>query len=78
LIKLSLYYARFCKDANIVFATGAGGIFRSTNRGITWAKIGAGLESYSTQRVFIHSATPNLMFATVNPVPDAPLGLPQR
>jgi photosystem II stability/assembly factor-like uncharacterized protein len=53
------------KDPAILFEPGRGGIFRSTDNGANWTPIGAGLEPYTTQRLFIHPSTPTLMFVQI-------------
>ena len=61
------------KDAGVLLEPGRGGIFRSAERGgANWTKIGAALEPYITQRLFIQPSTPNLMFAQIVQAPDTP------
>jgi photosystem II stability/assembly factor-like uncharacterized protein len=59
-------------DPSALFAPGKGAIFRSTDRGANWIKMGAGLESVSIRQLSIHPTTPNLMFALAVQTADTP------
>ncbi len=59
-------------NANTVFQTGQGGIFRSMDGGVNWSRLGADLESYSIQKLFIHPTAPNLMFVLTAAAIDSP------
>src|SRR5439155_9544834 len=54
-------------SSDVVIATGGKGVYRSSDRGTSWAKCDAGLESYryTPAYVVVHSSRPKELLTTV-------------